>query len=179
MLIREKTVNSKKIFEGKIINLRVDTIELPNQKRATREIVEHPGAVGIVPITSNQEMILVKQFRKPVDDFLLEIPAGKLEKNEEPLSCAVRELKEETGYTSANIKSLFSFYTSPGFSDEKMYLYLATDITPGPSNPDEGEYIHIESYPIAQLVDMIYRDEIKDSKTIIGIMAAKNFLGSL
>ncbi|WZL74914.1 NUDIX hydrolase [Clostridiaceae bacterium 35-E11] len=176
MIIYEKTLKSQKIYEGKMIDLRVDTVKLPGEKHATREIVEHPGAVAIVPITEEGKIIMIKQFRKPVDEALLEVPAGKLDENEDPSVCAARELKEETGYEAENIKFLFKFYTSPGFSNEIMYLYVATQLTPGEAMPDEDEYIDMESYPLEKLLDMIHNGEIKDSKTIIGIMAAKTFL---
>lgn len=176
MIVHEKTLKSKKIYEGKMIDLRVDTVELPGAKHATREIVEHPGAVAIIPITEEGKIIMIKQFRKPVNEVLLELPAGKLDKNEDPLLCAARELKEETGYEAENIKFLFEFYTSPGFSNEIMYLYVATHLTAGEAVPDEGEYIEMESHTLEKLLYMVHKGEIKDSKTIIGIMAAKTFL---
>ncbi|WP_034429000.1 NUDIX hydrolase, partial [Caldisalinibacter kiritimatiensis] len=122
MTFEEKTMKSEKIYEGKILNLRIDTVELPDKKYTKREIVEHPRAVAIVPITAKGEIILVKQYRKPVEKELLEIPAGKLEVGEEPKTCAIRELKEETGVTANKLTYLFEFFTSPGFSNEKMYL---------------------------------------------------------
>ena len=125
MGFEEKTMKSERIYEGKIVNLRVDTVELPDKKYSKREIVEHPGAVGIVPITEDGKIILVKQFRKAVEKPLLEIPAGKIEINEEPKETALRELFEETGYYSNNMEYIIEFYTSPGFSNEKIYLFLA------------------------------------------------------
>src|SRR5699024_6883235 len=134
-----------------------------------REIVEHPGSVGIIAITDDNHMVLVNQFRKPVEKSLLEIPAGKIEINEEPKETALRELYEETGYKAGKIEYLFEFYTSPGFSNEKMYLFLATELTEGEAEPEDDEYIETEKVVVKDLMDMVLRGDIVDSKTIIGI----------
>lgn len=166
----------EKLYEGKIINLRIDTVELPEKKYSKREIVEHPGGVGIVAITDDNSMILVRQYRKAVNRMLLEIPAGKLEVNEEPRETAIRELKEETGYEANNYNYLLEFYTSPGYTTEKIYLFMATDLIEGSQDLDDGEYCEIEKYTIDELLKMIDRGEIIDSKTIIGINLAKHYL---
>jgi ADP-ribose pyrophosphatase len=176
MNYEEKTMKSEKIYEGKIVNLRIDTVELPDKKYSKREIVEHPGSVGIIPITDDECMVLVKQFRKPVEKNLLEIPAGKIEINEEPRETALRELDEETGYISNKMEYLFEFYTSPGFSNEKMYLFAATELSEGEANPENDEYIEIVKIKIDDLVDMVKKGEINDSKTIIGILYAKKYI---
>lgn len=176
MIPNEKTIKSERIYEGKIINLRVDTVELLEGEESSREIIEHSGGAAIIPITKDNKIVMVRQFRKPVEDFLLEVPAGKLDKGEDPSVCAARELKEETGYEACDIKFLFSVYSSPGFSNETLYIYLAKDLVSGEVNPDEGEYIEVESYTIDELLNMIYNGEIKDGKTIISIMAAKDFI---
>lgn len=175
MIFEEKTMKSEKIYEGRIINVKIDTIELPNKKYSKREIVEHPGAVGIVPITANGEIILVRQFRKAVEKALLEIPAGRLETDEEPSQCAIRELKEETGYTAKNIKKMFEFYSAPGFSTEKIYVYLAQDIIKGAPQPDEGEYIEVIKMPLEEALEKVRTGEIRDSKTIIAILSYFSF----
>lgn len=172
----EKTMKTEKIYEGKMINLRIDTVELPDKKYSKREIIEHPGAVGILPITDDGSMILVRQFRKAVEKNLLEIPAGKIEIYEEPKETALRELSEETGYTPQKMEYLFEFYTSPGFSDEKIYLFLATDLLKGEANPENDEYIEIEKIKIEDLVDMVKKGKINDSKTIIGIYFAEKYM---
>src|SRR5699024_2850455 len=138
MNFEEKTMKSEKIYEGKIVNLRIDTVELPDKKYSKREIVEHPGAVGIIPLDDENSIILVKQFRKAVEKFLLEIPAGKLEVNEEPRETATRELKEETGIDSNKMEYLLEFHTSPGFSNEKVHLFLATELIEGKPCPESG-----------------------------------------
>lgn len=165
---QEITVNSEKIFEGKIINVRIDTVEVPNQKYAKREIVEHKGAVAILAIEDDQ-IILIKQYRKAVEDFLFELPAGKIELNEEPLSCANRELIEETGYCPNNVEKLAEFYTSPGFCNEKIHLFLATDLKYVGSCPDEDEFIEIVKVKKEEALLMVSENKIKDAKTIIGI----------
>lgn len=166
---KEITVNSEKIFEGKVINLRVDTVELPNKKYAKREIVEHRGAVGILAIENN-EIILIKQYRKAVEDFLFEIPAGKLELNEDPLDCANRELIEETGYCPNKIEKLTEFYTSPGFSNEKIYLYKATELKQVGNKLDEDEFIDVIRLSLDDAKEMIKQNKIVDAKTLIAIL---------
>ena len=170
----EKTMKSEKIYEGKMINL-VDR-ELPDKKYSKREIVEHPGSVGIIAITDDGHLVLVKQFRKPVEKTLLEIPAGKIEINEEPKETALRELYEETGYRAEKIEYLFEFYTSPGFSNEKMYLFLATELIEGNAEPEDDEYIEIEKIKLENLIEMILKGEIVDSKTIIGIYYGERYI---
>ena len=176
MLLEEKTMKSDKVYEGKIVNLRIDTVELPDKKYSKREIVEHPGAVGLIPITEDNCVVLVKQFRKPVEKFLLEIPAGKLELNEEPRETAIRELKEETGFEAGKIEYLLEFYTSPGFSNEKIHLFLATDLIEGEATPDSGEFVEKVKISIEDLLKMVDRGEIVDSKTIIGINLADKYI---
>ncbi|WMM26479.1 NUDIX hydrolase [Tissierella sp. MB52-C2] len=176
MIFEEKTMKSDKLYEGKILNLRVDTVEIPDKKYSKREIVEHPGGVAIIPLTEDNSIILVKQYRKAVEKFLLEIPAGKLELNEEPRETAIRELKEETGLEAKKIEYISEFYTSPGFCNEKIYLFLATDLIEGEPNLDSGEFVETVKYNIDDLVKMVDRGEIIDSKTIIGINFAKKYL---
>lgn len=169
----EKTMKTEKIYDGKILNLRIDTVELPDKKYSKREIIEHPGAVGIVAITNNNEMVLVKQFRKAIEKELIEIPAGKLEIGEEPKDCVIRELKEETGYSAEKITYIMEFYTSPGFSNEKLYLFLAEDLHEGVAEPEKDEYIEVLKIKIDDLISMINKGEVLDSKTIIGSFIAK------
>lgn len=166
----EETVNTKEIFEGRIVKLRVDDVKLPNGKISTREIVEHPGGVAVIAINDNRKIVMVKQFRKPVNEALLEIPAGKLEYDESPELCAKRELLEETGYQAINIKHLITFYTTPGFSNEKMHLYFAKDLLKSNSNTDEDEFLEVYEYTPEELIRMVLTNEIKDSKTIVAIL---------
>ncbi|GAW91676.1 NUDIX hydrolase [Calderihabitans maritimus] len=167
----EKTVESNKIFEGRVVKLRVDRVILPNGKEATREVVEHPGAVAVVALTDKDEIVMVRQFRKPVEETTLEIPAGKLEGGEDPHSCARRELEEETGLKPNRIKLLMEFYTTPGFSDEKMYLFLAEDLEEVPPHRDDDELVEVEKLPLGKAVNWVMQGKINDAKTIIGILA--------
>lgn len=176
MIYEEKTMRTDKLYEGKILNLRIDTIELPDKKYSKREIIEHPGGVAIIAITNDDCLILVKQYRKAAEDFLYEIPAGKLEVNEEPRETAMRELREETSYESNNLTYLSEFYTSPGYSDEKIHLFLAEDLYEVNAEPEPGEFIEQIKVNIDDLIDMINKGEIVDSKTIIGIYYAKDYL---
>lgn len=166
----ETTIKSDRVYSGKIINLRVDTVELPHQKYSKREIVEHPGGVAIIAVDSEGKIPLVKQYRKAAEDFLLEVPAGKLEHGEKPIDSAKRELLEETGYQTDNLKELVSFYSSPGFTNEVIHIFLATDITIGEAMPDEDEYIEMERYSIDELKEMIDTKRIIDSKSIVAIL---------
>ncbi|WP_034327396.1 NUDIX hydrolase [Alkaliphilus transvaalensis] len=170
----EKTVKSERIYEGKVINLRVDMVELPDRKYSKREIVEHSGAVGIVAITQEGKLLLVKQFRKPVEEILIEIPAGRIETEEDPKDTAIRELKEETGYGARKVSKMLDFYTSSGFSNEVLHIFLAEDLVAGECCPDEDEYIEVLKVDIEEALSMISNGKIKDSKTIIGILYYQN-----
>jgi len=169
-LNNEITVKSEKIFEGKIINLRVDTVELANQKYAKREIVEHKSASAILAVNENDEILLVRQYRKAIEDFIYEIPAGLLNIAEEPIECALRELKEETGYEAKTINQLYEFYTSPGFTNEKCYLFKAENLTFTSTKFDEDEFIETISVSKEEVKKMIETGRINDSKTLIGIL---------
>ncbi len=172
----EKTVSTKEIFKGKMINLELLTVELPDGNRATREIVRHPGAAVIIPLTEENEILMVRQFRKTIDKCLLELPAGKLDPGETPEQCAARELKEETGCSAADLKYLMSIHTSPGFSNEVLHLFVATGLTEGDQKTDADEFVSTEKISIKKLLDMVYSGEITDAKTIIGIMAAEKII---
>lgn len=166
----EKTLESKRVYEGRIINLRLDSVSLENGNTAMREVVEHPGAVGIVALKENGDIVMVKQYRKAVEQVLLELPAGKLEQGEDPADCAARELTEETGYTAGDLRYLVSFYTSPGFSNEVMHMFLATDLKEGKNDPDDDEMVETVEISRDRAIDMILKGEIKDGKTIAGIL---------
>lgn len=166
----EKTLNSRRIFEGRVLNLRLDEVLLPNNNISTREVIEHNGGVAVVAIDSDDNIIMVKQFRKPYEKELLEIPAGKLSKNENPLDCGIRELEEETGYCAKEFISLGELYPSPGYCNEVLYLYFAKDLYEGKLNLDEDEFLHSEKIPFNNALEMIEKGEIKDAKTIVAIM---------
>lgn len=165
-LLIEKELKREYIYKGKILTLRVDTVELENGRVSTREIVEHNGAVAILPVNDRGEVFLVRQFRKPLGMPLLEVPAGKLEKNENPRECAIRELKEETGLIANKIEELGFIYTTPGFSDEKIHLYFAGNLHQDEVKPDEDEFINVEKMKYDDFIYKCMNGEISDSKTL-------------
>ena len=176
MELFEKQVASKQIFDGKVVKLFVDDIELPNGKGAFREVVRHPGAVCVIPITDDGEVIMIKQFRYPFSSVLLEIPAGKLEPNEDPFDAVKRELEEESGVVAENIEFIGMTYTTVAFTDEKIYTYMATGLTFKESHPDEDEFLEVVKLPLDTLVNMVMSGEIKDSKTQVAILKAEKLL---
>lgn len=176
MIVEEKTISSDRVYTGKVVSLKVDTVEIERQGYQKREIVEHGGAVGIVAITEEKKIILVKQFRKPIEKVLWEIPAGKLEITENPKDCAIRELKEETGYSSNHVKLIHKFYSSPGFCNQKVYIYLATGLTAGECKFDDDENIETYELDFEDAYNMVLKNEIEDSKTAIGILLAKELI---
>lgn len=166
MIFEEKTISSERVYSGHIINVRVDTVEMPDGKTAFRDIAEHPGGVGVLAITEKNKIILVKQYRKPIEKAVYEIPAGKIDRGEEPLSCGVRELEEETGFKAREFISLGYMYPSPGFTDEVTHIYMARGLYKGEINPDEDEYLDIEEFDIDDVKQMIMNNEINDAKTV-------------
>jgi len=166
----EKTLKEREIFSGRIIKVKVADVELSNGGFSQREIVEHPGAVAILAVTDEQKVVLLRQFRKAVEEVLWEIPAGKLEKNEDPLICAKRELQEETGYTAEKWEKLCQFYTSPGFSNEILYLYRAEGLKLGLSNLDQDEFVEVFTLSRKELEELLEQGKIKDAKTLLGLL---------
>lgn len=172
----EVTLSTKLIYKGKILNLRVDTVQLPNGNQSKREVVEYEGAVGIVALPSEHEILMVRQFRYPVKKEFLEIPAGKLERGEAPLDCAQRELREETGAVAQNWEKICSFYSTPGFSNEKMHLFLATNISFQEQNLDEDEFVEVEKMDFYDALQLIRKGVICDAKTIVSVLTVKDIL---
>lgn len=175
MNLEEKTLDTRHVYKGKILNLRVDDVLLPDGSRSKREIVEHPGAVAIVPINENKEVICVRQFRKPAEKVLLEIPAGKLEPDEPAELCAQRELAEETGYRAGNLQKIASYYSSPGFAGEKIYIYLAQNLVEEEVEKPAGEFVVKEKFPLSRAFKMIKEGVVEDGKTIIGLLLALDY----
>ncbi len=166
----EKTIRKIYVFKGRIVNVRNDDAQLSNGKIVSREVVEHRGGVGILPITAQGEVLLVKQYRYPYEELLLEIPAGKLEPGETPFETGVRELQEETGMNAARYFDLGIDYPSPGYCNEKIHLYAADGLTEIGQQLDEGEFLNVLSVPLTEALTMIYNGELKDSKTVIALM---------
>jgi ADP-ribose pyrophosphatase len=176
MQYEEKTVNTKHVYKGKFISLDSVEVVLPDGNRSTRDIVLHPGASVVVPVSENNEIYMVRQYRKPIEKVTLELPAGKLDEGEDPKVCAERELKEETGIEAAKIEHMISIHSTPGFSTEVLHLYLASGLTEGTASSDEDEFVSCEKYKIDELIGMIMSNEITDAKTIIGILMADRMI---
>lgn len=165
-----KLLKSEILYKGKVFDHQVDEIEYESGNKGIREIAIHPGGAVVVPIKDDGKIILVKQFRYPFQKTLIELPAGKLDKGEDPLVCATRELEEETGYKAEEIKKLGEIYTAPGYCTEILHIYSAKGLTPGNHNREEGEHgMEILELPLGEIEEMIIKGEIKDAKTIAGI----------
>lgn len=176
--LKEKKVKSELVYNGNLLKVNRDEAILPDGSVSGREWIAHPGASAVIPLTEDGEVILVHQYRYPLQRVTVEIPAGKLDPEEEPLVCAKRELREETGMTALNFKYIGAFATTPAFTDEIIYLYLATGLVPGPDSTDPDEFIEVEKRPVANLLKSIEDGEIQDAKTIIALLLAarKGFL---
>jgi len=169
-LVEEKTLSSQLIYEGRAVKLRVDTVQVPSGRETTREIVEHGDCVAIIAIDANDNVLLVNQFRKPVEKELLEIPAGGIKPGEDPVDCVCRELREETGYLPGKVERLGGFYSTPGYCTEYLYLYLATDLTPSPLQAEDTENIRLVRVPLSQIPSLITSGKICDAKSIAGLL---------
>lgn len=168
----EKLVKKRLVFSGGAVNFRADAVRLPDGKPATREFMDHPGAVAILPVLHNGDIVLVRQYRYPVGESTLEIPAGKLHSSKDsPLKRAKAELKEETGYTAARLKELAAFWPTPAFSNELLHVYLATGLKAGEAAPDEDEFISVERLSFNKAYKLALAGKIKDAKTIIALQA--------
>ena len=176
MKYEEKTIDKKEIYKGGIIDVGVITVKLPDGREATRDIVFHPGASVVIPINEDGEIYMVRQYRKAVERVLLELPAGKLDEGESPEVCAKRELKEETGLEAGFLKHIISIHSTPGFCNEILHMFLASQLTQGKVCADKDEFITVEKYPAKTLVNMIFNHEITDAKSIIGILIADRIL---
>jgi ADP-ribose pyrophosphatase len=169
--LEEKTLKTEHIYSGRIIQVQVDEVELPNGKTSTRELVKHPGAVAVIAITDDNKLVMVEQYRKPLEKVIVEIPAGKLEKGEEPALCARRELEEETGYECESLELVSSFYTSPGFADEIIHVYVAKGLKQkeNAAGLDEDEFVNVLEITLEEALEFIKEKRIFDAKTIFGV----------
>lgn len=167
----EKTTSTKEIFQGRVITLQVDEVVLPNGQMSTREIVKHPGAVAIIAITNDNKLVLVEQYRKPMEKSIVEIPAGKLDPGEDRLDCAYRELEEETGYGCQTMEHLISFYTSPGFADEIVHVYMARGLSKieNARTTDDDEFVELLEVTLAEACDLVKDQKICDAKTAYAV----------
>ncbi len=176
MIFEEKTISSERIYEGRILNLRRDKVHVRDNKTSYREIIEHNGGVALAAVTKEGKMVMVRQYRKAAEKAILEVPAGKIEKDEDHRLTAERELQEETGFTAGKMEYITSFYSSIGYSTEVIYLYFASDLTPGDTNFDDNEAIDILEYSLPELREMIFSGEIEDAKTICAILLAESIM---
>lgn len=178
MNLKEKQLTTEYAYKGRIISLRTDTAILPDGNTAQREVVEHPGGVGVIALTNENEILMVKQYRYPYNEITLEIPAGKRDKGEDVFTTGKRELKEETGATAKTYIPLGELYPTPGYCDEIIWLYAAKDLEFYESQPDCDEFLECERVPLQKAVEMVMNNEIKDAKTVIAILKLKNLLDS-
>jgi len=165
----EKTISKQEIFNGQVVKLTLHNIELPDGRKSTREVINHPGGVAILAIDEQDRVYLVKQYRKPLEKEILEIPAGKLNPGEDPFLCAQRELKEETGLTATRWDKIAAYYTTPGFTDEVLHVYIAQELAVGTACPDEDEILSLIVMPIAEAIQLVKDGEICDGKSIIAL----------
>ena len=171
-----RVLASEQLFQGRVFALRRDRVELPTGQVVDRDIIEHPGAVCLVPFDDDGNVLMVRQYRAAPAQDLLELPAGTLEPGEEPLACAQRELREETGYAASQLRLIGDFWTTPGFCTERMYVFLATGLRPDALEPDDDEQIQLERLPFARAVEMATAGDIHDAKTIASLFLAQRYL---
>lgn len=177
MELLEKRLSGQTMFEGKIITVKLDKVLLPDGAQASREVVEHPGGVCILALQEDGTVPLVRQFRYPLGDVMLELPAGKLEYGEEPRLAAIRELGEEVGLEPGELTDLGFIYVSPGFCTEKLHMYLAREVKSVPVHPDEDEFLDIVHMPFGELAERVMSGEITDGKTVATVLKTKVLLG--
>lgn len=173
----ETTVEETSVFDGVLLHVKKDTVKLPNGDLAPREWIKHPGAASVIPVTEDGKVIMVRQYRYPVRQVTVEVPAGKLDvAGEDPMECAVRELSEETGYTAKEYKFLAKIATTVGFSNEYIYLYAAKGLVAGKQHTDEDEFINLQTIPLDEAVEMVRNGKIIDAKSMISILMLKDLV---
>jgi ADP-ribose pyrophosphatase len=180
MMSESPTISSTRVHEGRVISLDVDRVRFPDGSEGELEIIRHPGASAVVPFLSDPtgvdpQILLIRQYRYAANGYLYEIPAGRLEKGEPPKECAHRELREETGCEAKSMEHLFTMFTTPGFTDERIHLFMATGLTRGEAAREADEFVEIETVPLSGALAMIQRGDIQDAKTALGILYAAGF----
>lgn len=173
-------LSTKRVYSGRVINVDIDTVQFPNGSNGELEMVRHPGASAVVPFLTDPrgddpQIILIKQFRHAADDFIYEIPAGKLDGKEDPIKCAVRELREETGCTAETMEHVYTFFTTPGFTDEVIHTFIATGLTRGDVAHEKDEFMTLETVTLSRALELIKTGELKDAKTALSILYVAGF----
>jgi ADP-ribose pyrophosphatase len=173
--------SGRRVYTGKVINLDVDVVEFPNGKTGELEIFRHPGASAVVPFLTDPrgddpQLLLIKQYRYAADGYMYEIPAGRLDEGEDPADCARRELKEETGCTARSMEHLYTMFTTPGFTDERIHIFMATGLSHGETAHESDEFLTVETVALSRALEMIKSGELKDGKTAAGILFAAGFI---
>ena len=173
-------VSSRRAYAGKVINVDIDTVRFPNGKTGDLEMVRHPGASAVIPFLTDPhgddpQVLLIRQFRHAADGYIYEIPAGKLDGDEDPKVCAARELEEETGCTAGRIEHLVTFYTTPGFTDERIHAFMATELTRGETAQEQDEFMTLEPTPLSRALEMIQTGELNDAKSALALLYAAGF----
>ena len=176
MELKETTLESQRVFDGKLLHIDVDTVALPDGRQAIREVVRHPGGVCVLPLHDDGTVSVVRQFRYPYKEVVTELPAGKLEPGEDPALAIRRELSEETGFTAGEWHEMGIFYPTPGYTDEVLHLYFARRLTPGAVHPDEDEFIECERLPLDTLLEQVMDGTLRDGKSVALILKVKRFL---
>lgn len=173
-------ISSRRVYEGKVISVDKDTVRFPDGSVGELEMVRHPGASAVVPFLTDPDgddpqILLIRQYRYAAEDFIYEIPAGKLDGNEDPAACARRELQEETGCTAERVEHLYTFYTTPGFTDERIHAFMATGLTRGDMNHEQDEFMSLETVTLSRALELIKTGELKDAKTALAILYVAGF----
>ena len=171
-----EVLESLKIFKGRVVDLAVDRVRLPNGKVCELELIRHPGASVVVPVDSSGSVFLIRQYRHATGGFLLEAPAGKLDPGESPEACAAREVQEETGFRAGRLEPLGWIWTTPGFTDEKIWLFLGEELTPVPQELQDDEVLSVERMPLEEAIEMALTGQITDAKTICALLRARHLM---
>jgi ADP-ribose pyrophosphatase len=173
-------LDSARVYSGRILNLDIDRVRFPDGSEGELEMIRHPGASAVLPFASDPagddpQLLLIRQYRYAAEQYVYEVPAGRLDPGESPIDCARRELREETGCTAGRVERLTTIYTTPGFTDEKIHLFMASDLTIGDSHREADEFIEVVTLPLSEVLQMIERGEIIDSKTMVAILFAAGY----
>jgi ADP-ribose pyrophosphatase len=167
-----ESLDSRKVFKGRVVDLSIEKVRLPNGNVCELELIRHPGASAVVAVDENQNVLLVRQYRHATRDYVLEVPAGKLDGDEAPETCALREVEEETGFRAGELVPMGWIWTTPGFTDEKIWLFLATDLTPAKQDLQHDEVLTVERMPLREALQMALRGDIRDAKSVCALMRA-------